>query len=214
MARLDLVRGYYQVELDDRSKQFTAFSTTRNHYQFKRLAFGLKNSGIAFQKNMQHVLSSLSSTNIIIYIDDILIMSNTFQEHLTLVSKVLHMLSEYNIKIKVKKCDFFKEKVDFLGHVISGDGIEKSPEYIDKIKKYQKPDTITELRRFLGLVNFQRKFIPKCSEIIKPLTEITGQPKKAKVVWNDERSEAFDKVKSEIEKDVKLSYPDYYNYYT
>lgn len=105
-TKLDLVRGYYQVQLDDESKQYTAFSTLQNHFQFKRLAFGLKNSGIAFQKTMQEILSPLSSNNIIIYIDDILIMSSSFDEHLLLVGKVLQTLANYHIKIKVKSVNF------------------------------------------------------------------------------------------------------------
>ena len=208
-TKLDLVRGYYQVEIDEDSRPFTAFSTTRNHYQFKRLAFGLKNSGIAFQRNMQQILSPLSSSNIVVYIDDILIMSETFEEHLLLVRKVLHTLATYNIKIKVKKCEFFKKNVSFLGHLLSEDGIEKSPDFVDKVKTFHKPTTITELGKFLGLINFQRKFIPHCSTIMKPLTELTGKPKKSKIKWTEDRERAFERLKEEVEKEVKLSYPDY-----
>ena len=208
-TKLDLVRGYYQVEIDKDSRQYTAFSTIKNHYQFKRLAFGLKNSGIAFQRTMQKILSPVCSSNVIIYIDDILIMSKTFEEHLKLVSKVLHTLAKYHIKIKVKKCEFFKDKVNFLGHLLSRNGIEKSPEYVAKVKDFPRPNTITELRQFLGLVNFQRKFVPRCAEICKPLYEITGQPKKAKITWTPERLEAFERIKEEIAKEITISYPDY-----
>jgi hypothetical protein len=106
-TKLDLVRGYYQVPIDNNSKQYTAFSTTKNHFQFKRLSFGLKNSGIAFQKVMQQILSPHLNSNIIIYIDDILILSENFTEHLDSVSKILTTLKKNGIKIKVKKCDFF-----------------------------------------------------------------------------------------------------------
>lgn len=208
-TKLDLIKGYYQIELDEESKQCTSFSTTQNQYQFKRLPFGLKNAGIAFQKYMQQILSSVSSNKVIIYIDDILILSSTFGEHLDLVQKVLRTLAKYNIKVKISKCQFFKENVQFLGHNISNEGIQKSEEYIEKIKDFPKPTTITQLRQFLGLINFQRKFIPHCSEIIKPLSEITGQPKRSKIVWTQERTDAFNKIIEEIEKDVKLSYPDY-----
>ena len=208
-TKLDLVRGYYQVQLDDDSKQYTAFSTLQNHFQFKRLPFGLKNSGIAFQKTMQEILLPLSNSNIIIYIDDILIMSHSFDEHLSLVGKVLQTLAKFHVKIKVKKCEFFVNKVNFLGHILSNEGLTKSPEFVSKVKDFERPTTITGLRQFLGLVNFQRKFIPKCAEMSRPLTELTGQKKKAKIDWTVERINAFNQLKQEIEKEICLSFPDY-----
>ena len=208
-TKLDLVRGYYQVEIDEESRQYTAFSTTKNHFQFKRLAFGLKNSGIAFQRIMQHILLPLASNNLVIYIDDILIMNDSFEDHIVLVRKVLATLAKYDIKIKVEKCEFFQEEVSFLGHVLTKEGIQKAPEYFEKIKNFPRPLTITDLRRFLGLVNFQRKFIPHCSEIAKPLTEITGKPKRAKIEWTDLRLKAFNDLKAMVAKEITLTYPDY-----
>ena len=208
-TKLDLVRGYYQVSLDEESKELTAFSTVENHYQFKRLAFGLKNSGIAFQRMMQQLLSSLNTSRVVVYIDDILIMSSSFEEHIDMVHKVLLTLERYKIKIKVKKCEFFKEEVNFLGQILSNKGIRKSPDYIKKVTEFEDPTTVKELRQFLGLVNFQRKFINKCSEITKPLSMITGGNNKEKIDWTEERKMAFNRLKEEIRKDVILSYPDY-----
>ena len=208
-TKIDLVKGYYQVSLDNDSKPLTAFSTTNNHYQFKRLPFGLKNSGIAFQKMMKHVLAPLKTSNIQVYIDDVLIISSNFQEHLSHVKKVLSTLRNYGIKIKVKKCEFFRPEISFLGHILSSNGIQKSQEYIKKVTEYQKPNTVKEMRKFLGLINFQRKFISKCSEICKPLTELMKKPDKMKIEWSNTREEAFNKLKSEVEKDIILTYPDY-----
>ena len=167
-TKLDLVKGYYQVPLDKDSRQYTAFSTSHNHYQFKVLSFGLRNSGIAFQKTMQEILSDYCFKNIIVYIDDILIMTETFEQHIDLVSKVLTTLMNNGIKVKINKCELFKKEVSFLGHIISNKGIQKAPEYIEKIQQYPKPTTVTELRQFLGLVNFQHKFVDNCSLIAKP----------------------------------------------
>jgi len=164
-TKLDVVKGFYQVPLAEESKKYTAFSTARNHYEFNRISFGLKNSGVAFQQNMQQILTNFPSKNVIIYIDDILIMTHTFDEHLDLVRKVLTTLFVNGIKIKTAKCEFFCSSVTFLGHIIGIDGIKKAPEYIEKIRNYPKPVTTTELRQFLGLVNFQCKFIPNCSSI-------------------------------------------------
>ena len=103
-TRLDLVRGYYQLPVDEKSRPYTAFSTQRNHWQFKRLSFGLRNAPSAFQREIQAVLSTFPSNKVIAYIDDILIMSSTFNEHIELVARVLQTLCNYNIKIKLTKC--------------------------------------------------------------------------------------------------------------
>lgn len=164
-TRLDLVRGYYQIPIDEQSRELTAFSTPRNHWQFKRLSFGLKNAPSAFQREIQAVLSSFPSNKVIAYIDDILIMSSTFQEHLLLVGKVLITLQNFNIKIKPSKCEWFKSQVEYLGYLVSQNGIKKTPTFVQKLLDYPQPQTVRELREFLGLINFQRKFIPNCSEI-------------------------------------------------
>ena len=208
-TKLDLVRGYYQVPIDKNSRKYTAFSTMQHHYEFKRLSFGLKNSGMAFQRIMQHILSPLLHNNIIIYIDDILIMSETFQEHVELVGKVLRLLATYMIKIKVSKCEWFKEEVAFLGHIISSKGIKKSPEFIEKVMKVEKPETVKQLRKFIGLVNFQRKFINNCSLLTKPLTEWMNGKGSKKIIWSEEMDQVFVRLKEAVSEDIMLTYPDY-----
>ena len=206
---LDLVRGYYQVPMDEESREFTAFTTSRNHYQFKRLSFGLKNAPATFQRQMQTVLSEFPWSNVIVYIDDILIMSKTIDQHLDLVGKVLSTLDQHNIKVKPEKCEFFKSEVDFLGHHISQSGISKQKKYMDKVRNYPKPETIRQIREFLGLVNFQRKFIPECSTIQKPLSALVGGKANQKITWTEEMTNSFEKLKEEISKEIELSYPNY-----
>lgn len=208
-TKLDLVRGYYQVPIHENSRKFTAFSTPHSHYHFKRLSFGLRNSGIAFQKCMQQILSEFCFHNVLVYIDDILIMTETFNEHVTLVEKVLTTLLNNGIKIKVDKCQFFRKEVEFLGHLVSNNGIKKSTEFIRKISEYPKPKNVTQLRQFLGLANFQRKFVDQCSVISKPLTEQTSGAKKRELVWTDDMNNAYDSLKRLLVEDVTLSYPDY-----
>ena len=208
-TKLDLTKGYYHIALDDNSKQYTAFSTPHNHYQFKTLSFGLKNSGIAFQRCMQQILSEFGFENVLVYIDDILIMSNTFEEHLNLVKKVLTTLANNGIKVKLSKCEFFKKEVNFLGHVLNNKGIRKDPEFVKKIIDYPKPTNITELRQFLGLANFQRKFVKNCSTIAKPLTELTGGPKKKILSWTESMNNAFEQLKSKLAEEITLTFPNY-----
>jgi hypothetical protein len=208
-SKLDLVKGYYQIPLDSDSRQYTAFSTPHNHYQFKRLAFGLKNSGIYFQRAMQEILADFKFHNVIVFIDDILIMSESFEKHLELTEQVLTTLKNNGITVNVSKCEFFKNEVGFLGHVLSREGIRKSEEYMDKVKHYPKPETVTQLRQFLGLVNFQGKFVDNLSTICKPLNEKTGGSKKKKLEWDENMDRAFETLKDKLTKEVLLSFPEY-----
>ena len=205
---IDLTSGFHQVPLEKSSREFTAFSARRGHYQFKRLSFGLKNCPSAFQRELQTVLQTFSD-KIIIYIDDILIISESIQEHIDIVERVLQTLNSHGIKIHVKKCKFFQTEVEFLGHQISQNGISKCEKYLDTVRNFPQPQTVSELRGFLGTINFQRKFLDRCSEIAQPLSRLTGKDGKTKLVWTSEMTESFQKLKEEMLKEIKLSFPDY-----
>ena len=125
-TRLDLVKSYYQIPIDSDSRPCTAFSTHRSHWQFKRLSFGLRNAPAAFQREIQAVLRSFPSNKVIAYLDDILIMSKSLEEHLQLVEKVLQTLAQYKLKINQTKCEFFRHQVEFLGHIVSQTGIKEN----------------------------------------------------------------------------------------
>ena len=146
---------------------------------------------------------------VIIYQDDILIMSKDFDEHLELLKQILNTLRLNGIKIQTAKCEFFKSEVSFLGHIISQKGIRKSPKFIEKIANYPKPENVTQLRQFLGTANFQRKFIDNFSTISRPLSILTGGAKRKKLTWDNEMEEAFSKMKEELAKEISLSFPDY-----
>ena len=209
---LDLVRGYYQLPLHENSKKFTAFSTPYGHWQFKRLSFGLKNAPAVFQREMQRILDEFPKCKVIVYIDDILILGNSFEEHLRLVDRVLALLRKYGLKIKLTKCSWAQVEVKFLGHMVGRSGLKKHPDYIQKIKDFKPPTTVYELRRFLGFVNFQRKFVPMCSAIAKPLSCHTGGRKsqgKKKIPWTEEMNTAFEKLKEVLQEEIMLAYPDY-----
>ena len=206
---LDLVRGYYQVPLSPESREFTAFSTTQSHYQFKRLSFGLRNAPAAFQREMQAVLSAFPRSKVVLYIDDILIMEESFEAHLELVGKVLATLDKHGMKIKASKCQWFQKEVDFLGHTISARGLRKQAAYVEKVESFQCPETVRELQQFLGLVNFQRKFVKDMSLIQKPLSEATRGRPRSRIDWTEERSAAFNKLKTMLKEDIELAFPCY-----
>ena len=206
---LDLVRGYYQLPVDPESREYTAFSTCRGHWQFKRMPFGLRNAPAAFQRQMQAVLMEFPHARVIVYIDDILIMETDFQKHLDLVQKVLSTLEHHGIKIKPAKCAWFQDKVKFLGHLVTRTGVSKLPEYIKKVEDFPQPTTVRQLREFLGLVNFQRKFAAGAAEIGRPLYSKTGGNGKKKLQWNDEMDQSFKKLKQIMSQEIELAFPDY-----
>lgn len=208
-SKLDLVKGYYQIPLEEESREFTAFSTIHNHYQFKTLSFGLKNSGICFQRTMQSILSEFCFKNVIVYIDDILIMTRTFREHVELTRRVLNTLRVNGFIVNIGKCEFAKEEVEFLGHRVSREGIRKSLKFISQIEEYPKPTTVTEMRQFLGLVNFQGKFVKNLSTLAQPLNASTSGAKKKKLIWTSEMEGSFNSLKEELVRDIALTYPDY-----
>ena len=168
---LDVTRGFYHIPIEPGSREVTAFSTPSGHWQFKRMPFGLRNAPSAFQRAMQVVLNKFPRGNVIVYIDDVLVMSGTFEEHLVLVSKVLATLEQHGVKVKTEKCKWFEREVEYLGHLVGVDGMRKVPGYVDKVKNMARPTTVGQLREFLGLANFQRKFVPHFSTIQKPLSE-------------------------------------------
>ena len=206
---LDLVRGYYQVPLDPGTSEFTAFSTPNNHYEFKRLAFGLKNAPAAFQREMRAVLRDFDSKEVVVYIDDIMVLGANFEEHLDLVGRVLKTLITYGMKVKPTKCSWFQSEVQFLGHIVSSEGVRKSADYTKSVVDFPRPETIKKLRSFMGLVNFQRKFISNCSVISRPLNALLKLPDKTKLEWTGEMQEAFKKLKIAMVEDIQLIYPDY-----
>ena len=206
---LDLVRGYYQLPVEPESRPYTAFSTSRGHWQYKRMPFGLCNAPAAFQRVMQDILKDFPRSKVIVYLDDILILETDFERHLALVERVLKTLLQHGIKIKPRKCSWFKEQVEFLGHLVSRTGVTKHPKYIEKVQSYPKPTTVKQLREFMGLVNWQRKFVPHCAEIGKPLYVYTGGKGNAKLSWTPEMDRAYQELKEALAMDVKLAFPDY-----
>lgn len=209
LSKIDLTRGFYQTPLHKDSREYTAFSTPLGHWQFNRLSFGMKNGPGAFQRGLSQVLSIFPWKKVIVYVDDILIMETSFERHFELVSQVLATLAKYKLKIRPDKCEWFKNSVEFLGHVVSHRGLSKTKSYLDRVNEYPRPENVRQLREFLGLVNFQRKFIAGCSELQKPLSCLTGGSKSKKLVWTPEMEHAFESLKGRVREDIELAFPDY-----
>lgn len=205
---LDLKSGFHQIEMDPDDQKKTAFSTALGHFEFTRMPFGLKNAPATFQRAMNNVLSNYIGSICYVYLDDIIIIGKNLQDHLNNVSKILKRLSDFNLKIQLDKCEFLRRETEFLGHIIAPDGIKPDPEKIRKIQEWKLPSNQKEIKQFLGLVGYYRRFIKDYSKLTKPLTKLLQ--KDEKVNLNDqEYQEAFKHLKNIIVSDQILSYPDF-----
>ena len=174
---LDLASGYWQIEMDDSSKEKTAFIVDNNLYEWNRLSFGLTNAPGTFQRLMNYVLRSVIGKICLVYLDDIIVFSKTREEHLINLERILDLLKEADLKLGLSKCKFMSESVQYLGHVISAKGITPDPEKIEQLKNYKRPTTIVEIQSFLGLASYYRRFIKSFADIAHPLIELTRKKK-------------------------------------
>ena len=169
-STLDLASGYWQVELEEADKEKTAFSTPRGHYEFNVMPFGLTNAPATFQRLMECLLAGLTVEECLTYIDDIIVFSTTFEQHLERLRGVLQRLLDAGLKLKLAKCCFMQKKVKYLGYVVSAAGVQANPTKLEAVAGYPVPTDVKELRAFLGLTNYYRHYIKDYSKWQNPST--------------------------------------------
>lgn len=193
---LDLYSGYFQVPMAPEAIPLTAFITPDGKYEFLRMSFGLCNSPAVFQHMMSKILSELNDTSIIPYLDDILIPAKSTQEGLVKLERVLQLLRKHNLTLQINKCTFFAKHLTYLGHEISNHGVQPDTNKITAILNLPMPKTKKQLRQFLGLSGFFRKFIKSYAMITQPLTQLLK--KNALWSWTKPHSAAVDTIKQRI----------------
>jgi len=193
---LDIAWGYWHVEMDPKSITKTAFVTNQGHYEWLVMPFGLKNAPATFQRIIQTALSDLLYKGAINYLDDFIIYTETFEEHIELLREVFKRLRQHNIKLKLSKCFFAKSEVEYLGHIISHNTVKPSPRKIEAVKEFPIPKTVREVRRFLGLTGYYRRFIENFSIRAKPLSDLTK--KAIPFHWSPDQQTAFETLRDAI----------------
>ena len=186
LSCLDLKSGYWQMAMNKGDKEKTAFVTHQGLYEFNVMPFDLTNAPSVFQELMNHVLKGIRNKYAMPYIDDILVYSRTFEEHMQHIREVFKQLEKPNLKLKLKKCEFLKTRVKYLGHVISDEGLEPDPEKVIKIHAMKPPTTVRGVRGFLGAAGYYMKFIENYADIARPLVLLTK--KHARFHWDDKCS--------------------------
>lgn len=205
---LDLTSGFYQIPMSPQDTPKTAFSTPTGHYEFDRMPFGLKNSPATFQRLMNNVLTGLQGSKCFVYLDDIVVYAASLESHKQKLIEVFQRLRQNSLKLNPDKCEFLRREVTYLGHIISKDGIRPNPEKVEVIQKFPVPKNPTQIKSFLGLCGYYRKFIKDFSNISKPLTLLLHKDKKFS--WTFEQQTAFEKLKGIIlSSDLILQYPDF-----
>lgn len=210
LSTIDLSEAFLQIPLEKTSRRFTAFSVQgKGMFQFTRLPFGLVNSPATLSRLMDRVLGHGElEPNVFVYLDDIVIVTETFEDHVRLLREVAKRLKQANLLINIEKSRFGVSELPFLGYLLSTEGLRANPEKIHAIVEYERPTTVTKLRRFLGMANYYRRFIDEFSGITSPLTELLKT--KSKILgWNDEAEEAFNKIKEKLISAPILSCPDF-----
>ena len=203
----DLASGFHQVEthLEDRAK--TAFSSPRGHFEYLRMLMGIKNAPAIFQRLMDAVLKGMHGTEVFVYLDDIVVYSETLEEHDKKARRLFTRLRDANLKLQPDKCDFLRTEVAYLGHVIGRDGVKPNPEKIIAIKKFPKPTTVRGIRQFLWLSGYYRRFIQDYAELAKPLSDLLK--KDVKWEWGCNQRRSFRKLRRYLCSEPILQYPDF-----
>ena len=189
----------------EEDKEKTAFVTPFGTFEFNVMPFGLTNVPATFQRLMNYVLREAIGKFVLVYLDDINIFSKTFEEHLEHLKWVFAKLREAGLGCREEKCEFVREKIQFLGHEVSAEGLSPDPDKVESIRVYPKPITVTALRRFLGLASYYRKFIKDFSKIAAPLYYLLR--KDVMWTWGPDQKKAFNTLKNALMSSPVLTYP-------
>ncbi|UYV77009.1 hypothetical protein LAZ67_14002807, partial [Cordylochernes scorpioides] len=203
-SSMDLRSGYWQIEVDEADREKTAFITPDGLYEFLVMLFGLCNAPSTFERMMDKILKGLKWTMAVCYLDDIVVYSKSFNEHLHRLEIILQCLDKAELRLNPKKCLFGTKRIRVFGHLVDSKDIYPDPEKIEAIAKFPTPKSITDVRSFIGLCSYYRRFIENFAEKAAPLHEVLK--KDNKLMWNSDQQDAFDSLKKALMSEPVLAY--------
>ena len=206
-TKLDLSKGYWQIKVKKSCQMLTAFITSEGLFAFKKMPFGLVNAGATFCPMMRSLLRGMSDTNN--FVDDIMVHTENWDRHIAVLQELLKRLRDARLTARPTKCIIAVNQVGFLGHVLGNGTVKPNPEKVLCIQNCRRPSTKKQVRSFMGLVGYYRKFIPNFSAISAPLTDLTKKGEPAKVRWNQEQEYAFQTLINLLSKSPILCLPDF-----
>jgi hypothetical protein len=207
-SKLDLSKGYWQIPVDEKDRHKTAFSTPYGQYQWTAMPFGLKTAGAIFTRMMRKLIQPMGRDDVDNFIDDVLIASDSWEQHLEALECVMTRLDQAGLTAKPSKCYVGFHELSYLGHQIGKGKIQPEDDKIAKLSKAERPTTKKEIRAFLGLAGYYRKFVPRFAEIANPLTDMTKAKQPDKVIWTKPASDAFETLKACLCKKPIMLLPD------
>ena len=190
-SKLDATSGFYQIPLEKESSKLTTFITPFGRYRYTRLPFGISSAPEIFQRTMEHILEG--EKQVIVFYDDILVFGYDDDDHEKALKSCINKTVDAGLKLNKKKCEFGVDEIEFLGHIISKDGIRADPKKVKAITEMPEPTNVAELRRVLGMINFLGRFLPNLSEVLKPVTELLEKDKAWQ--WAEPQRRALSKAK-------------------
>ncbi|CAI7859372.1 unnamed protein product [Closterium sp. NIES-54] len=205
-SKLDLRSGYWQVRMADNSIHKTAFRTRYGSYEYLVMPFGLINAPSTFQAEMNHILRPLLDECVVVYLDDILIYSRDMKQHIEHLRRVFEILRREKFYVKLSKCEFALKKVQFLGHMVSAQGVHVDPKKIEAVRTWKTPENVKELQQFLGFANYYNRFVPQYAKIATPLTNLLK--KNIPFKWEDVHQQAMEQLKTALTSAPVLILPD------
>lgn len=212
-STIDLAKGFHQIEMDPSHIHKTAFSTANGHYEFLRMPFGLRNAPATFQRLINNVLKDYIGKICLVYLDDILVFSTSIEEHMESLNKVFKCLQNANLRIQPDKCLFLSRETEFLGHIITPEGIRTNPKKVEAVDKILLPRNQKEIKSFLGITGYYRRFIKDYSKVAYPLIKYLKKGARINLKDVDYRN-AFEKLKLLIKSDPILVHPDFKKIFT
>ena len=203
-STLDLSSGYWQVEMEENDKQKTAFTTGAGLYQFTVMPFAMHRPA-TFERLMEQVLAGMSWEVLLIYLDDVIVHAKSFQDQLERLRAVFTRLRAAGLKLSPTKCHLFQRSVTFLGHIVSSDGVSTYPEKVAAVRDWPTPMTPKQVRAFLGLCSYYRRFVRGFADTAKPLYRLTE--KGSQFMWSETCESAFKLLKAKLTSTPVLAYP-------
>ena len=202
---LDIENAYWNIPIREEDKDKTGFVTPFGSFRYEKMAFGLSGAPSTFQRVMDAMLVGLRDVEVLVYLDDLLLFSETIEDHMRRMKLVFERVREANFKLSVAKCTFAVPEVVYLGHVVNSNGVAPDPSKVTAIREFPRPRTVKDVRSFLGLSGYYRAFIRNYAAMSRPLTQLTR--KDEKFVWTDSQQLAFDDLKAALTSESVLAHP-------
>lgn len=210
---LDLAKGFYQIEVEESDIHKTAFTVEGGHYEFMRMPFGLKTAPATFQRLMNNVLGEYINKICLVYLDDIIIFSTSLQEHVQSLKLIFNCLERANLKVQLDKSEFCKRETEFLGHIVTQNGVKPNPAKVECVINFPIPKTPKQIKQFLGLTGYYRKFIKDYSNLAKPMTRFLKKDANLDI-GDPSYLQSFNTLKRILTNDPVLAYPDFSRTFT